>query len=974
MTKRLLAILLTLALALGCFPVTASAQEDRVLTEEDYAAVDVLFDAIDDLESVYATKRSAQSQTTDAAQTLVEASDNYVAGSLERNGDAFTWMTEEGIRCAYSPRMRRIEEDMTPTATGGEDVVYNEPVTARGGWPSGNQVYLVGPYYGYDSDFTDQYKNEASRIAAAIGDTDGYTLYSGKAATVDTVAEAVSKGAVVIFDSHGNTDYESGYDCVTGATSSYLCLKSTTGLTSADYADGALYYSSGIFINGATIANHMTSQSPAGLVWMAICLGMATDTLCEPLRDMGVEVVCGYSQSVTFAGDYLFEDTFFDKLCAGETVATANAYMKSTWGNWDWSTKIATYYGYSDGYSTISAARNDYMAFPVVVSDEDAHPGQRNKNTFYGADSLQTVKSTYTLFSQYSITATSSNTAQGTVSVSGSTITATPATGYMVQGYTILSGSATVTQNGNTFSVQASSDCTIEILFAPKETVTVTFVGQETTQKTGYSGDTMTLPTASAPEGYTFQGWTQNAMEEASATKPACLTGSFIPTYNTTLYAVYSYVEEGTSSGTGDYVKVTETPADWTGEYLIVYEDSGYIFDGSLTSFDQVSNYKAVTVTNNTIPAAQGDAYSFTVEAYSTGYSIRGTSNKYIGHSTNANKITTSDTPLLNKLSIGADGSANIICSGGAYLRFNNTSGQYRFRYYKSSTYSNQKAICLYVKDGSVGTIWYTTPGQNSCDHAEVQNGACTACGTAFAARTGDAYWLTLQEAIDNANDGYVQLLTDADAAVTADTLYLDLNGCLLSEITVTGTLYGYDSSATAEAEGTGGILAVSGTVATDHTAEGVRYITLNSNGIYTFHVLKLSVSAVSLRTAGAGLYYTSAISCDEQLAAQIRTSGVAVSLVDLPDTDLLTDGDTLYSVSQHGVLVDNILTGDSEDADRAIADIFAAAYVTLSDGTVLTSGENVAYSLYDILLLLRDQNPDAFQSFCDTHNIANWF
>ena len=990
MIKRFLAIFLTVALVLGCFPVMATAEEEKVMTEADYAGADALFEAFDKLEATHATRNTAQSQITDAAEALVEASESYVEDSLVRKGDAFTWETTNGIRCVYSPRMRQIEENMTPGETGGEDVIYNEPAATRGGWPSGNQVYLIGPYYGYDSDFTDQYKNEAKRIATAIGDTDGYTLYSGKNATVDKVAEAVAKGAVVFFDSHGSTDYESGYDYVTGATSSYLCLTSTTGLTSADYDDGALYYSSGIFINGATIANHMKSQSPGGILWMAICLGMATNTMCDPLREMGVEVVCGYSQSVTFAGDYLFENAFWDKMCEGQTVAQASSYMKTTWGNWDWSTKIAKYYGYSDGYDTISAARADYAAFPVVVSDEDTHPGQRNKNIFYGADSQQTVRSTYTLFSQYNITATSSNASHGTVSVNGSTITAVPATGYAAVGCTVLSGSATVTQNGNTFHVQAASDCSIQIHFSPKQSVTVTFRGQETTQKTGYSGDPMTLPTPTAPEGYTFQGWAYDPMEEASTTKPSVMTGSFVPTANTTLYAVYSYVEEGTSSGSGDYVKLTTTPQNWEGEYLIVYEGSRYIFDGTLSSFDKVSNYKAVTISGNTISAAQGDPYKFTIEAYSGGYAIKGTSGNYIGNASNSNALTTSNSPLKNTLSMGADGTINIKSSGGSYLRFNNNSGQYRFRYYKSSSYTGQKAICLYVKDGSVGTVMYTTLGQ--CTHETVINGICTSCQTAFAARTETAYYETLQEAIDNAGGGVVQLLTDADTAANADVLRLDVNGYLLSSLTA-NVLYGFDSSATAYTEGRGGILNFRGAAVQDHIVNGTRYITLNEDGFCTFHVLEMMLDTVSLRTGETGLYYQGSIACDDTLRGEISGYGIALSTVDMPGIDyreahnLYTENtgapeDVFASVMVSGILKKNAPDNDS----RGKQAIYANAYLELADGTVLLSDntsadtrattgfDGMAMSLYEMMTLLdymADALPEnqltALQNFCST-------
>jgi len=393
--QRVFAWLLLLAMTVSLVPVAQQASATE-LTQGAYADADDVFAQIDAMEAQPAKKNATQTQKTDAAAAVVMASDSYVEGSLERKGDSFTWWTDDGIRCVYSPKMRSIQKNMTSDAPA-QDAIVNEPVATKGGSATGNQVYLVAPYYGYDDSFSDQYKKEAKRAAAAIGDTDGYTLYSGKSATVDKVATAVSNGAVVFFDSHGITDYESGNDFVSGATSSYLCLTSTTGLTDADYDDGALYYSDGICINGATIANHMTKNSPGGLLWMALCLGMATDTMCEPLRQMGVEVVYGYSQSVTFDGDYLFEETFWEEMYKGNTVAASIATMKATWGNWDWSTKIAKYYGYYDGYSTISAARRDYAAFPVVVSDEDAHPGQRYKNTFYGACSLQDVQSAYQL-------------------------------------------------------------------------------------------------------------------------------------------------------------------------------------------------------------------------------------------------------------------------------------------------------------------------------------------------------------------------------------------------------------------------------------------------------------------------------------------------------------------------------------------------------------------------------------------------
>lgn len=727
--KRIFALLLTFVMLCSFVPgvsaleAEAEQNNDKVLTQADYDAVDALFDQIDAMEGEPAKKNSTQTQLADEAQALVLASEDYVEGSLERNGNFFTWWTTQGICCAYSPRMRSIRQNMTPPEEPLADGVYNEPSATKGTSPSSNDVYLIGPYYGSDVNFTNQYKYEAQAIAQAIGDTDGYTLYSGTAATVDAIAKAVSSGAVVIFDSHGTTDYESGDDFVTGAKNSYLCIESGAGMTYQDYLDGARYGSDYAYLNGQAIANHMTTDSPSGMVWMAICLGMATDTLCAPLRERGVEVVYGYSQSVYFEGDYLFEDAFWDSMCAGENVATAIADMKAQWGDWDWSDEIAGYYGYSSGYSTISQARSNYAAFPVVVSDEDAHPGQR-KGSFYGADSLQTVRSTYTLFTQYSVSARANNTAYGSVSVSGNRITATPAQGYFAESAQVVQGNATVNQSGNVFSVFAQSDCVIQINFAPKTPVTVTFSGASVPVQTGYAGDAMTLPKAAAPEGYSFVGWLTSPLTGATSQKPEHLSQSFVPTQSTTLYALYSYVDENTSTGTGDYVKVTADRGDWSGEYVIVYEPDGYVFNSSLSSMDQTNNYKAVSISNQTISAQEADPYKFTVSPYGSGYAIQGTSGYYIGNSSSNNGLSSLSSPEAQRITLDTNYNASIISAGGGYLRFNKNDGQYRFRYYKASSYSSQQPVALYVKDGAVGTTYYLSV---LCDHENTQQVAATA-------------------------------------------------------------------------------------------------------------------------------------------------------------------------------------------------------------------------------------------------------
>ena len=150
--KRIISLLLIAAMVLCLFPITSvqatliqSQPQVQVFTPDDYAVVDTLFDEISALEDALAKKNSTQTQLSDTVQALVLSSENYEEGSLLRNGDFFSWMTTEGIRCCYSPRMRRLHKEMITPEDPLADGKYNDPVAAKGGWPSGNQVYLIGP-------------------------------------------------------------------------------------------------------------------------------------------------------------------------------------------------------------------------------------------------------------------------------------------------------------------------------------------------------------------------------------------------------------------------------------------------------------------------------------------------------------------------------------------------------------------------------------------------------------------------------------------------------------------------------------------------------------------------------------------------------------------------------------------------------------------------------------------------------------
>ena len=235
----------------------------------------------------------------------------------------------------------------------------------------------------------------------------------------------------------------------------------------------------------------------------------------------------------------------------------------------------------------------------------------------------------------YTVTATSNNTSYGTVSVSGTTITATPANGYYVESCTLVSGTATWTINGNTISVSPTSDCTIRVNFAAKPTYTVNYIasGAAEGSVTAYLNDAVTLPASVSvnPDGWTFSGWVAAQLEETTD-KPAFYApgASYTVTCNATLYALYTRVEEG--EGEAGYQLVTELQNG--GKYIIIDSNSisgtsGYAVGNTIVASNHYLNAVSVTVnSDNTctvtsaneakvvwVAASSGNGFTFYNEA-----------------------------------------------------------------------------------------------------------------------------------------------------------------------------------------------------------------------------------------------------------------------------------------------------------------------------------------------------------------------
>lgn len=163
-------------------------------------------------------------------------------------------------------------------------------------------------------------------------------------------------------------------------------------------------------------------------------------------------------------------------------------------------------------------------------------------------------------------------------------------------------------------------------------------------------------------------------------------------------YSIYVYAA-------ATYELVTAEPSGgWAGSYLITSEVTSateavptvgtYAMKSTLNNFDVPGNYSLVNpVTESGVTSVvAGQHLQFSIAAMTGGYSIQGHSGKYIGwNSASSNGLTTSNTALLNTITI-SNGEVTILCSAGTKgLTLNTTSGQ--FRYYSNATVKLYKLV-----------------------------------------------------------------------------------------------------------------------------------------------------------------------------------------------------------------------------------------------------------------------------------------
>lgn len=173
--------------------------------------------------------------------------------------------------------------------------------------------------------------------------------------------------------------------------------------------------------------------------------------------------------------------------------------------------------------------------------------------------------------------------------------------------------------NTSVFTAQTSSPVEIPQLTEVTVSFSVPAGVAPVADMSAEPGSSITLPSAGAPSGLTFLGWTNAPVSNASSAPSYSASGTdfTVPDEGATLYALYSY------TAAGSYSLLTAAPADWSGNYVITAgkTTSMYVMKnaGIGTAYENANsgghaafNSTGMTLSSNTLTNVS-DSYVFEI-------------------------------------------------------------------------------------------------------------------------------------------------------------------------------------------------------------------------------------------------------------------------------------------------------------------------------------------------------------------------
>lgn len=209
-------------------------------------------------------------------------------------------------------------------------------------------------------------------------------------------------------------------------------------------------------------------------------------------------------------------------------------------GNWDANSYFKITVNYTVAITSGSSANNCYLTITSVE---------------------------FNAGSSYEIVADANNDTYGTVTVDGTTITATPNTGYRIsktEPYTVLDGTASVTDNHDgTFTVDASEDCLIQINFEEIPLHIYNFYVNGISVSEDFAYEDTEIPFPSDPSdinGKVFRGWAEATISGTTNSAPTFVSSKTMGEDDINFYAVFA-----TKNGSSVEYRFTLDPEDFSG-------------------------------------------------------------------------------------------------------------------------------------------------------------------------------------------------------------------------------------------------------------------------------------------------------------------------------------------------------------------------------------------------------------------------
>lgn len=208
--------------------------------------------------------------------------------------------------------------------------------------------------------------------------------------------------------------------------------------------------------------------------------------------------------------------------------------------------------------------------------------------------------------------------------------------------------------------------------------------------------------------------------------------------------------------GAEEYVKVTEDQTDWSGEYLIVYEEDSLAFNGldakngnySVTIADgKITKSDDITVTVTIAKMSSGDGYSMKVNGSTN-------NGKYMSGKSGSNQINFENSEQKITFAFVTDdvnGRHLQITSNSTYFRYNKAVNNERFRFYKSESQEN---VSLYKYTGGASYTNFTV--------TEDLYSAVYEADKALVCATAEGSWNNGQYDVETAK-GYFEMVSEEE-------------------------------------------------------------------------------------------------------------------------------------------------------------------------------------------------------------------